>query len=128
MSIFDIDKQITIEYLQENGFKWDDDPVIEMCDGKHSRLVRRFYPYYILKNGGRIQANKFSIINVFYQWKKTEDPDSPQYHFYIAYESPNSHRIWKSETYYDVTDQLQFEVCMNRVKELYKNITGYNYE
>lgn len=125
MSIFDLNNPLTLDYLKSKGFEWDDDPLIVLCYGKESRLVRKFGQLYELN--GKVYNLEYSlkhnsVINVYYQWKDIDNPDSPKNNLYIVYK--NNIGAWSSKRYCNIVNVDEFEACMEVVNTLFQTLSN----
>lgn len=62
------------------------------------------------------------MINVYYQWKDIDDPDSPKNNLYIAYK--NHIGIWSSKRYCNIVNVDEFEACMEVVNTLFQTLSN----
>lgn len=105
MSIFDKEDIVTEEYLLSKGFKRD-----ERISSPYSEHFDRFV-FQIFGQYNRLYAN------VFYQLEDIGDPHTPQYQMYVGYRCRFEAimEIWKSKTFQNIKDQIDFEICLNEI-------------
>lgn len=114
MGFFNTDNTITLDYLKSQGFEWDTDPIIVAMDGEHTRLVKRYFDCW---------NHKYLCICVYFQWEDIGDPDSPKNSMYIAYKTHGG--CWTQEMYYNILSESDFNVCINRVGEIFNNLSKW---
>lgn len=109
MSIFDKENIVTEEYLSSKKFQRDNciaSPYMDCSD----RFILQIY-----------DARGYLLANIFYYLDESNDPDSPQYMFYIGYKRKNDIiETWSSEIFYNIKDQVDFEVCLKKALQIIK--------